>query len=184
MQVPTGSFFSKVFHNSSPNQPNKALAKEMIKSSKKYKKEVKQICQNDSFYQDPIAHLINEMISRGVGRCRSDDFARAEVMEKIPGLVEKATSSEYLKEFAITHYKDHPKKAEILKIFEESLETDQFKKDLQAARDSYKRYQEKKENFSEVERVLGIPLTIFKQAKGLNTYEHPEESCEEKCMAG
>jgi hypothetical protein len=56
---------------------------------------VKVLCLNESFYLDPIAHLINEMINRGVGMAREDDGSRSAVIGKIPGFIDKLSSLDY-----------------------------------------------------------------------------------------
>ncbi len=175
MQVQPDYSYLQPINSMQTIQSNKKLSKQ-IRQSNKNNKDVRHICRNKQFYIDPIVYLMDEMIKRGVGRARLDDHARALVIEKIPHFVENATSPIYLRAFAIYHFKDHPKLLNIMKIFEKSLETDQFKKDMQVAKESYATYHKEKGSFGVVEKSLGIPLTIFAQAAQLKVYTFSEES--------
>jgi hypothetical protein len=171
------------FSLSQDQTANGLLAEKIIAEGKKdnfMSRDVKEICSGD-FLQDPITHLVNEMIFRGVGMCREDDSARAFVISRIPGFIEKVSSMDYLKSFAEIHYKgikDNTDKLRIMQVFEKSLKSKEFQKDLKAAVKSFNLAKEDG-NYYYAEDALRIALTIYRQAAQLQEYSYPEEASSE-----
>lgn len=166
--------------SSSDEQSNSQLAKKIIDESRT--EDVKKICSGD-FLVDPTDHLVHLMIERGAGRCQMDDSARQFVVARIPGFIDKVSSPEYLRAFAQKHIK-HRDKDDFMHVFEKSLSTDAFKKDLQAAVDQFKRLEDKDDPFSgmqayEAENRLRTALTIFRQSEALEVYSFPVEAMQE-----
>ncbi len=119
---------------------NRQLAEKIVAdraaSDNKY---VRQICLSDDFYKDPTAHLINEMIERGVGMCRMDDGARSLVIGKIPGFIEKVKSPDYLRSFALEYFKNNPGLDKIMDVFDKSIKGSVFKNQLNRAVSHFER---------------------------------------------
>lgn len=156
---------------------NAQLAKQIIAKSDNNIK-VKDIC-SDNFLMNPTDHLIYEMVTRGVGRCRTDDHARAFVMGEIPGFIEKATSPYYLRAFATKYFFQEQNQSEIMKIFEKSLSNHDFQKKIKSAIKNFEtannnEKQEKFQRYNVAENSLRIALTIFNQSAMLNEYVTPK----------
>lgn len=135
-------------------------------------KHVREICSED-FIINPMDHMITLMIERGVGKCSSDDCARANVMGFIPGFLNSVNSPDYLKSFACKYFANHPNKDKIMEVFERSLNGIEFKKDMDYAVKQYRN----DNNYIYVEKDLRSPLTIFRQAENLKEYEFPQRAC-------
>jgi hypothetical protein len=136
---------------------------------------IQAICLHKNFAINPTDHLIREMIERYVGRSSPSDYARAFIIGSIPGFIEKFSSLRYLRTFAVSYFKDNPNKIEISQIFEKSLLSEAFQKDLQTAVDHFKTCIESKGDFHESEKLMREVLTIFYQSKMLEEYESTGE---------
>jgi hypothetical protein len=138
---------------------------------------VKKICSNENFIKDPIAHLVNEMIQRWVGRCRMDDGARATVVGEIPGFIETVSSPEYLKAYAVTFFKNEPNADKIMAVFEKSITSNNFKADLAEAKSCFEAAQKNSRGgYYHAENELRIALTVFYQSKQLQAYRCPDDA--------
>lgn len=161
------SFFSLTYDS-------RSLANEI---AEKYPFEhVSNICKNESFYNNPINHLIREMIDRDVGRAREDDGERANVISMIPDFIDKITSEKYLKEFSVEYFQNHPDSEKIQAVFDKNIENDEWKKQLT---NGVEKYRDKK--FYDAENEFRIALTIFAQSEQLKTYTFPRRACLERC---
>ncbi len=152
---------------------NRQLAEEIISARGEEDKYVKSICSGD-FFIDPTAHLVGEMIERGLGRARMDDGARAFVISQIPGFIEKVSSLDYLRSFAELYFENNPNKIKILQVFEKSLSNVEFQKDLKSAVEKFNNAHGE-HSFYYAENSLRIPLTIYYQSAHLKEYSYPEE---------
>ncbi len=153
--------------------PNGQLAAKIIAASGGGQ-EVTTICSG-GFLVDPTAHLVRKMIERGAGMAMKGDGARAFVISQIPGFINNVGTAVYLREFAKDYFKDAPNKSEIMAIFEKSLASPAFQRDLQAAVDKFKEKGEHSDYYAE--GSLRIPLTIYKQSAALKEYSYPQEAC-------
>jgi hypothetical protein len=151
---------------------NSQLAEKIITAKGKEDKSVKVICSKD-FLIDPTTQLINEMIKRNVGLARDDDSARAFVIGQIPGFIEKASSPDYLRSFAVSYFKNDPNRLEIIQIFEKSLLNEAFQSTLKSAIESFKGAKDSFYLFYQAENSLRSALTIFGQAAQLKEYTFP-----------
>ena len=155
-------------------ESNKKLAQQIIgQSQDQY---VRGICSNDHFIVHPIAHLINEMIERGIGMARHDDTARAKVIEKIPGFGEHVGSAVYLRAFAANKYAGNPRLVDIMKIFEISLGSNKFQSDLQNGVKALEDACSSGDwlDFDYAEEELRSALGIFQLSAELKPYSRPE----------
>jgi hypothetical protein len=134
---------------------------------------IKNICSGD-FLVDPTAHVLREMVKRGVGGARMDDGARAFIIGQIPGFIEKVNSPDYLRSFAEHYFENNPNKTKIMQIFENSLSNQEFRRDLQSAVQQFNSVQE--DVFYYAENSLRIPLTIYHQSAQLKEYSYPESA--------
>lgn len=157
-------------------ESNSQLAEKIIAARGENDKYVKSICSGD-FLVDPIAHLLREMIERGVGKGRRDDNTRAFIIGQIPGFIEKVSSPGYLRSFAEIYFKNNPNINKIMPIFEKSLVNEEFQKHLTSAAQQFKSVQG--EDFNHAENALRIPLTIFHQSASLMDYSYPTEGNQE-----
>jgi hypothetical protein len=161
--------------SSAVESSNRQLAESIIAARGEEDQDVKAICSG-KFLADPIAHLIHEMIKRGAGRARLDDGARAFVISKIPGFIEKVGSLDYLREFAEHYFDENPNKTEILQFFETSLSNVEFQIALNAAVEKFNSAHGKHPALYYAENSLRTPLTIYPQSARLKEYACPEEA--------
>jgi hypothetical protein len=159
--------------SSAVESSNLQLAESIIAAGGEEDQDVKAICSG-KFLVDPIAHLIHEMIERGAGRARLDDGARAFVISKIPGFIEKVGSLDYLREFAEHYFDENPNKTKILRTFEDSLLNVEFQNALNVAVKEFSSAREKK-SFYYAENSLRTPLTIYPQSAREKEYACPKE---------
>lgn len=157
---------------------NRQLAEKIVGQAAGLKgiKYIRQICSSDDFLIDPTVYLINEMIERYVGMCRMDDSARAYVSSRIPGFMDKVTSTTYLRNFAVHYFEADPNRLKIMQVFERSIQSIAFHNDLKKAIDLSFPESESGENFRfDAEEYLRIALTVFHQSRMLKEYRTPEE---------
>lgn len=152
---------------------NRQLAEKII-ALKDGWEEVRKICSED-FVLDPTGHLIRLMIKRGVGSAHQGDNERAFVISQIPGFIDQVSSVDYLRSFAENYFDNQPNKAKILKVFEKSLSSTEFQKNLESAVQKFNST-EIGEYFGYAEKSLRIPLTIYRQSENLHEYTFPTGS--------
>lgn len=134
------------------------------------------IC-NEDFVKDPTARLIDLMIDRYVGRAGRDDGARVFVVRQIPGFIEKASSLEYLREFANKRFQQNPNKTKILEVFEKSLGSQLFVTTLTKATQGCTKAKADQDNtmWRSAENNLRLALTIFRQSAKMEEFSIPKQ---------
>jgi hypothetical protein len=157
--------------------PNKALKDAYIDLRAEFERFVKEIRLSNDFYKDPVAHLLNKMIKRGVGRACTDDGARSFVMSEIPGFIEKVNSPDYLRSFALEYFKDRQELDKIMDVFDNSIKGAEFKQQLNKVVSLFEKNQ-----YYVAERELRTALMIFPQSKKLVSYTYPIEAGMHKCL--
>ncbi len=130
-------------------------------------KRLKKFVSSEGFLKDPIAHLINEMIDRGVGMCQSDDGLRSSFLRRIPNFADQVASLD-LKSIAIKRYENHPNKESILRIFNESIASAEFQRRYNEAINEIRA----STNLFQAEERFRVVLTVFFQAENLQLYQH------------
>jgi len=153
---------------------NRQLAEKIISARGKEDEDVKTICSGD-FFVDPTAHLVREMIERGVGRTHTDDYARSFIIGQIPGFIDKVSSPDYLRSFAEQYFENNPNKVKIMQVFEKSLANKEFQIDLKVAIKQFNSLQGEIPLYH-AENSLRIPLTIYHQSAQLKDYTYPQEA--------
>jgi hypothetical protein len=116
------------------------------------------------------------MIKRGVGTACTDDGPRSFIINQIPGFFEKVTSPDYLRPFAEHYFENESNKIEIMQIFEKSLSSEEFRKDLQNIKELTLDTMLEEDVFYSVESSLRILLTIYHQSAELQVYSYPEDA--------
>ncbi len=116
---------------------------------------------------NPIDHLVKEMINRGRLSSRDDDIARFFVISKIPNFVDTVKSIDYLTSFAERYFEKNDKKSAIIEVFNNSLVSEEFQKDLQVVPPSTADY------FWNADDYLRIVLRIFPLSQKKEKYWSP-----------
>lgn len=107
--------------------PSPSIAEKLGKS-----REAVRMTSSIEFQLNPSAFLINQLISRGIGRCCTDDFYRPKLLELIPDFVQ-ALSLDNLKAVAVYRFGTHEEKDKILEVFKKSIESPLFLEQYQRA---------------------------------------------------
>lgn len=159
---------------------NMRLAQEIEKSIRESDSDadtlehVQNIVFSEGFQQDPISYLVNEMIDRGVGRCRTDDYARAFVVGKIPNFADRISLPDFLRAIATERFKCHKNAKKIMGCFNGSLKKWLFHMHLNQAVNNLRQAIDEKDSSAlfRAENDLRLPLDIFNQAEHLKKYTY------------
>jgi hypothetical protein len=139
----------RIMRLSSTDNPNAQLAAKILEQAKtdkltldsytyseEYRKNGRENILNDlvsivdteKFMQNPIHSIVDELISRAA-KLQFNDYEDINILAThVPNFEEKICKIEGLKSIAAERYENHPKKDEILEIFNRSLEYGSFKK--------------------------------------------------------
>jgi hypothetical protein len=93
-------------------------------------KTILNLVDNSGFLKNPVHHMVNWMIGRGVGMFSVEDRPADFVISHIPNFADEMGNLDALRKFAATYFENHPNKDAILKIFNESLATPAFQEDF------------------------------------------------------
>ncbi|MBJ7450366.1 MAG: hypothetical protein JHC93_08425 [Parachlamydiales bacterium] len=138
---------------------------------------LKRMVAKQRFKDNPIDGLIHEIIERGVGRYYLyEEPVRTYLVGAIDNFIEKATSSDYLIEFADKYFDDQPNKNAMLQIFKESVEAEDYQSHLKNVRETMLEAIEKNSifNMGEAEGELRNLYLAFDEAYKLQHYEYGE----------
>lgn len=170
-----------------PGRPNRVLSDQIIETARlrfdvdnndefSTGRYIRQIVNSEGFLQDPILHMINLIIERGVDGASLTDSARAFIITQIPDFLDKIGSMEYLKSVAEIRYRDMGNKNEILNTFNASIEDPLFQNDLRSFINGLRQRMQENNNFESIcrlEHELRIVFQIYQYSQALHRYQRP-----------